>query len=66
MTNEMKLLGKRVELPTHFDYWRRGLRYGEIVSVGLKEKWIKVKLDKIPDRLCEISGEDMMFVKFVV
>lgn len=43
------LLGKRIEIPVHYDLWMRGARFGEVRSYHQgsegRSAYIKVKLD---------------------
>lgn len=39
-------IGTRVEIPTHWDWWMRGARYGVIVNITTNNYW--VQLDKAP------------------
>ncbi|MDE2020565.1 MAG: hypothetical protein KGJ13_09540 [Patescibacteria group bacterium] len=44
-TQARALVGKRVEIPVHYDMWMRGARFGEVQSVGKDGAFVKVKLD---------------------
>ena len=39
------LVGKRVEIPVHYDLWMRGARFGQVRSVGRDGEFVKVALD---------------------
>lgn len=39
------LVGKRVEIPVHYNMWMRGARFGYVASVGPDAEYVKVKLD---------------------
>ena len=41
------LVGKRVEIPVHYNAWARGARYGDVTRVGKGGDFVYVKLDKI-------------------
>lgn len=55
-------VGDRVELSPGCDLWMRGARYGEVVGQSLTiEDRVKVRLDKLPNRL--FSGPEDRFRK---
>lgn len=39
------LVGKRIEIPVHYDMWMQGAHYGTVRSVGALGDYVKVKLD---------------------
>jgi hypothetical protein len=39
------LLGKRVEIPVHYDLWMQGARCGVVSSIGKDGEFIRVRLD---------------------
>jgi hypothetical protein len=39
------LVGKRVEIPVHYDTWARGARFGRVISVGPNARYVRVKMD---------------------
>lgn len=39
------LLGKRIEIPVHYDMWMRGARFGTVTSIGKDGECIRVALD---------------------
>jgi hypothetical protein len=42
------LLGKRIEIPVHYDMWMRGARYGKVTSIAADGSHILVQLDALP------------------
>lgn len=39
------LLGKRVEIPVHYDMWMRGARFGKVSSIGKDGEFVRVQMD---------------------
>ncbi len=39
------LVGKRIEIPAHYDMWMRGARYGQVTRVGKDGAFVYVRLD---------------------
>lgn len=39
------MVGKRVEIPVHYDAWARGARYGVVSSVAADGDFIRIKMD---------------------
>ena len=39
------LVGKRVEMPVHYDCWARGARFGKVTKMGKGGEWVWVRLD---------------------
>jgi hypothetical protein len=39
------MVGRRVEIPVHFDLWMRGARFGVVTSFGRDAKYVLVKMD---------------------
>ena len=39
------MLGKRVEIPVHYDMWMRGARCGTVTRIGKDAAFVYVKMD---------------------
>mgnify|MGYP003512559786 CR=1 FL=1 len=39
------LLGKRIEIPVHYNMWMHGARTGKVSSVGPDGKFVRVHMD---------------------
>lgn len=39
------MVGRRIEIPVHYDMWMRGARFGVVSSIGKDGEFIRVKLD---------------------
>lgn len=57
--NGKDLIGKRVEIPVHFDWWARGARYGTVKAFryanhdkGVHSDCLLVRLDALPNGKC--------------
>lgn len=58
------LIGKRVEIPVHYDLWMRGARYGVVTSVTKDATHICVRMDHPGvKRLARIAGMDVEYIK---
>lgn len=44
-TQARALIGKRVEIPVHYDIWVRGARFGVVSSIGKNGEFVRVKMD---------------------
>lgn len=64
MVQAQGLLGKRIEIPVHFDMWMRGARFGKVTSVGTGGEWICVKMEH-PEikRRVKVARIDYDYVK---
>jgi hypothetical protein len=40
-----ELLGKRIEIPVHYDMWMRGARFGQVTRIGKDGAFVYVKMD---------------------
>lgn len=38
------LVGKRIEIPVHYDMWMRGARFGVVTKSGKAKKWSTLHL----------------------
>lgn len=45
LTQARSLVGKRVEIPVHYDLWMRGARFGVVTSVGKGGAFVRVRMD---------------------
>jgi len=45
MAQARELLGKRIEIPVHYDMWMRGARFGEVTRIGKDAAFVYVKMD---------------------
>lgn len=43
-------VGDRVQLHAGTDLWAQGAKFGEVVNVDIPNQYVRVKLDKLPDR----------------
>ena len=60
------LVGKRVEIPVHYDMWMRGARFGVVTSHSVKLRCVRVKLDHPQARrLLRVWYADMDYMKEV-
>lgn len=41
------LVGRRIEIPVHYDKWMQGARTGTVSSVGKDGAYINVKMDNL-------------------
>lgn len=58
------LIGKRVEIPVHYDLWMRGARTGVVTSVTKDATYIRVRMDHPGiKRLVKIAGMDVDYIK---
>ncbi|QWY83405.1 hypothetical protein [Rhizobium phage RHph_X3_9] len=39
------LVGKRIEIPVHYNMWMRGARFGTVTSVGKDGAFIRVRME---------------------
>jgi hypothetical protein len=39
------LVGKRVEIPVHYDLWMRGARFGRVTAIGKDSAFVYVHMD---------------------
>jgi hypothetical protein len=39
------LVGKRIEIPVHYDMWMRGARFGRVTKIGKDGAFVYVQLD---------------------
>ena len=61
-----RMIGRRVEIPVHYDLWMRGARFGVISSGGQREgaAFIRVKMDHPQvKRRVTIPRKDWEFVR---
>ena len=45
ITQARSLIGKRVQIPVHYDLWMRGARFGVVTSAGKDGAFVRVKMD---------------------
>lgn len=57
------LVGKRVEIPVHYDMWMRGARFGTVTSVGKDCAFVRVKLDMLPHKRLKVWRIDLPYIK---
>lgn len=44
-TQARALVGKRIEIPVHYDMWMRGARFGRVTKIGKAGEFVHVRLD---------------------
>jgi len=61
-------VGKRIQIPVHYDAWMRGARYGVVTSWRSgkpgQSDYISVKLDCIPNKRLKIWRMDIDYATF--
>lgn len=57
------LVGKRVEIPVHYDAWMRGARCGVVTSVGRDGEYIRVAPDIKPSWRIKVWRLDYDYIK---
>lgn len=58
------LIGRRVEIPVHYDLWMRGAMYGVVTSHSVKLRCIKVRMDHSQVRkLVKVWYADMEYMR---
>ncbi|NBU79671.1 MAG: hypothetical protein EBS50_11490, partial [Sphingomonadaceae bacterium] len=58
------LIGKRIEIPVHYDLWARGARFGVVTSVTKDAAHIRVRMDHPQvKRLVKLAGMDVDHIK---
>lgn len=58
------LLGKRVEIPVHYNLWMRGARFGEVVGHSVRHRCVYVRLDSNAVRYrLKVWYADLRFLK---
>lgn len=45
MATARNMLGKRIEIPVHYDLWMRGARFGTVTKIGKDGAFVYVKMD---------------------
>lgn len=50
-------IGKRVQIPVHFDLWMKGARYGTVIAFSLTDKVLYVRMDK-RKKFVQLRAED--------
>lgn len=60
------MLGRRVEIPVHYDMWARGARYGVVTSIGPDCEYVRVQLDMLPrSRRFKVWRLDFDYVRVI-
>jgi hypothetical protein len=63
-------IGARVQIPTHYDAWMRGARYGVVTSYGPgavgRSAFVRVQLDRLPNKRLKVWRMDWNYIRPVV
>ena len=69
--NLQQYVGKRIEIPVHYNAWARGARFGVVTAWrrggadrSRQTDYISVKLDAIPNKRLKIWRMDIEYAKF--
>jgi hypothetical protein len=62
------LVGKRIEIPVHYDSWARGARFGVVTAFRHSKQaghsdYVLVKLDKLPTKRLKLWSIDWEYCK---
>jgi hypothetical protein len=60
-----ELVGRRIEIPVHYNAWMQGARYGLVTSIGRNGSFVYVKLDRRPKPRLSLWRLDFDYVKFI-
>lgn len=60
------LVGKRIEIPVHYDLWMRGARFGKVTRVGKDGAWVWVRMEH-PQVKCakKVWSTDFRYIKIM-
>jgi len=57
------LIGKRIQIPVHYDMWMRGARFGVVTGRSVAGRYIRVKLDLAPIRPQKVFYLDLDYIE---